>query len=1441
MAAVGRRHRRPPRRWWQHGFRILAAGGCLLIVAYAALPLWFPEDHLARWLQRDLSKQVGAAVTVRDLSLSWQRGIVIGQISVADSTDPSGLPILTAGPVRVEFSPLRMALFHRTGWMEIESARVRLKADDAWKWNLAEVRLPSVTLLVDRTRVSRAVATLEFPHRPRPWVLEIGDLQVTAGAGLPVQHLTMSAILSHGQERSPLALKASLPGGQDNPMLEFSFGSLDLGEFGLIDALDMPLRRLDGLCSGSANLPVVQGRITGGDLDVRIENLDIQPVDGPDLPLIPQAGISVDVDVDLPTGMVDLKDLKVRGPGIVLEGDTRFHAALLGGRWLAVKHLDIRWGAVEPVVLERLLLGGVERPIGVPEVDGVVKFAFELDHDPTERALSADIDLDATGAGIARNGRVLKPKGRPCVANLRGRTRTQTWQVDIEKLDLRLGANRVSGQGMLGNALQFWADWTDPDPDEPLLRLGEHAAELSGQCEWRVTELESLRSLSPMLSEALAPVLLEGELTGRWGISREIGSRLEAHCFCPVGTSLRYGDAFAKPTDQPMLARFVLDYDRQARRVREAGVRFTCGPAEVEVQLDEASVRVSGADEMPAQLVGRGSWNVAGVEDLLSMWRPSRTWKAELRGRAGGEITVSADRKEGVGLAGTAELTELGFVAREFFHKPQGESARMDWSIRWRQDAPALDLAMDGRTEGGRAKMDATVLSDSVSLRADVSITDVEWLCEHAPSLAALTKEMDLRGAADVSAELDGREDLMTGRAAIEATDLHVLLPGGGRKEPGTSFQASAEVALRRLRSGGVAGIDVPTWTVLLDESKAGGSLMLEGVDSPETAIVEASAKYTLAIDEGLRAASPALARMAEEWGMGGVVHGALHVAGNANEVDFRGELVADDLSVRMQIGRPEAGEPSPAVASVEKPACLNANASFEMTLLPHDRRLSVRRLDAAVGPLRLMADARLTLGSGEPVGGESLTAIKSNFRLWAQEEDGPGILTPGLPVQIVSGGFSLDGQLSTQAAGATLAYASIRVDELKLDAEGVGVLLDGSIDLTDLKWGDDYSLASLACPSLRIKTEGLDAWMTADLQDLQMAANTPRILRLPTGDAAIAAAVVDVPELEQTWQRFAKSRSPVDPSGPVPDVREARRRARQWVVNLERMLEGTNLAISFEADRVLGFPDEISDLRCDANSVAGRGTAAGGQLRLSYAAGVSGGTVRETIRADLSREQPMLQTETEVRDMQASEFLQPQIAAQFPGNILHGSMWTRRELSVPLVHALAETLNPQARAYPVGEGVTRLLDGVTEGRAAPHFVTRLLPGLNLVEYEYDEMVGFATYEEDGAVLNDMVFSGKRYDMYIEGLTNAEGRAEYEVGVILLGTPQTPAMNHQLKLGRIPILKFRARIEDGRKLDEQVTYPWPNEAAFSMFVRNNLFYRLWLERQRQPSPATPGP
>jgi hypothetical protein len=181
-------------------------------------------------------------------------------------------------------------------------------------------------------------------------------------------------------------------------------------------------------------------------------------------------------------------------------------------------------------------------------------------------------------------------------------------------------------------------------------------------------------------------------------------------------------------------------------------------------------------------------------------------------------------------------------------------------------------------------------------------------------------------------------------------------------------------------------------------------------------------------------------------------------------------------------------------------------------------------------------------------------------------------------------------------------------------------------------------------------------------------------------------------------------------------------------------------------------------------------------------------------------------------------------------------TMRTQQPLNALLMHARDERYVTRQQ----GESRTTLIEGVTQGKAAPPWLTRFFPGLDLVEYSYNRMVGFSTIKADGMVENDLIFSGRQYDLYVEGRTDAQQVGNYTIGVILVSGPQSPDFNHQNRLGRVPLLKWRARIVDGKRVDEEVSYPWPNEAAFDVFVKNNPLIRPLMPAVSGGRAAPPG-
>jgi len=261
---------------------------------------------------------------------------------------------------------------------------------------------------------------------------------------------------------------------------------------------------------------------------------------------------------------------------------------------------------------------------------------------------------------------------------------------------------------------------------------------------------------------------------------------------------------------------------------------------------------------------------------------------------------------------------------------------------------------------------------------------------------------------------------------------------------------------------------------------------------------------------------------------------------------------------------------------------------------------------------------------------------------------------------------------------------------------------------------------------------------------------------------------------------------------------------------------------------------DEAVEQFYDFKSFSGQATVDYGYVSLEIAAGLNSGTLRRRFQTHLADEAPVVRYEAELVDVIATENIRPQIALSFPGNTVTGFFNKEDDLQMLLQAVIANSVDWRYPLRPTGEAKTIAIEGITEGQAAPKFITRLFPGLNTAQYEYKKMTAFADYAEDGLVINDMVFDGEKYDLYMDGTTDTENIGRYEIGVILLSQPQSAEWNHKYRQGRLPILKFEGRIENGKLHDVVVNYPWPNETLYIVFMKNNYLYRVWLEQKRRP-------
>jgi len=157
--------------------------------------------------------------------------------------------------------------------------------------------------------------------------------------------------------------------------------------------------------------------------------------------------------------------------------------------------------------------------------------------------------------------------------------------------------------------------------------------------------------------------------------------------------------------------------------------------------------------------------------------------------------------------------------------------------------------------------------------------------------------------------------------------------------------------------------------------------------------------------------------------------------------------------------------------------------------------------------------------------------------------------------------------------------------------------------------------------------------------------------------------------------------------------------------------------------------------------------------------------------------------------------------------------------------------LNPDN--YAVGSGELIIEGGVVTGKAAPDYVTQLLPQLDFARFEFQRMHDWFDKHADGRVDHHMIFRGSTYHIYADGYSTADRRIHYEVGVDFLASfdKQSWATSGQ---GRLPLFTKDGRVgPDGKLLNERVRYVPLWKLANSVFVSNNLIETSYLALREQ--------
>lgn len=1431
---------RQRRQWWQVALRVLTILAIILTITYAALPWWLPKTWLKNYIADDMQRQMGVGVTINELRVNWSDGLELRGIKIDSPAEFGAEPIADIESIRFDFSPLTALFKKKIDWMEINSPNLFVRFDDAGNCNATPLTRLKFDIESDQTSIHEAVATLKLPDHDKLLRLNVGDMQLIGGQLENIKRITMSASFEQPTGDAPISLKMAEESGKGDitKTASFSFSNIDLEQLPLAKLLGLPVSKFAGRSSGLLELQCTrQGKVEQFNCNITIQNLQAQPIGAEQLPVIPNARLIISAALDpIVAGTLKLNSIEVLLPGIDLIGSASMSLDVLAGGWQAIDNLDMT-GTIDPAKLAAVFTGKPILPSGIT-AEGPVFVSAKMRHDGPRLKLS--FSADGRNVTISRDGRILKPAGRKLLAEIDGELDHRTSSLTVVNSKLELGENHISGHGKIHSIRRLAEAAAGIRSKETARTAIRELANLEWESSWHVSELESLADLHPGIAAILGRAKLTGHLEGKASASPDGNGRLTVTVEIPADTKLSLGKNFVKPKDQTVR----LEITGTANEAKQAvsDIKMSLAIGKTLIELTNGNFGLNPKKES-FDTHFSGILKATDVEHLCDWLPKTSPFRNALRGSLRGEI----DFKQYGNISDLhveINLADLVAEKNDFFVKTENEPAEIIADISLvGTDGGAPSGEAEISTSVGYTELQAVVAwsgrqskkSNKIVFLGNLDIFDAGWLLNHCPILTRRMKGGKLSGP--ISAMVQGNSDndrteLLVG---VNADKLNIAIPGKHIRIKRADVPMAAVIQCTLQKGDNMATLAVKRAKIAIAKNsiEASGEAVLDsGTPKPTVKKFNAEIKATITADEILCDLLPELAELAGKCNVAGSIAATATINGDENRLSLKSNINADKLSFdEFKLFEPNNADPLASKLAgfcrLAKPSGLPASSEIELSASSDWSKIKINHLGARIGDIELLADgnALLTLSAaGLPV---DATLTDAHIAITAERLDKLATVLPALSKTELAGDATIEAELTNSGGTIEIPYVTAVFNDITGLVGEYEFLVNGGFIAEKISLADKHAGIG------RVWTEGLKLhlgsnriWLLGDITDP---------LDKPAGTIDVLAEQIDDREIMKLLARFTPD-GKVDNGFDDEVAKQLANTAQQAIDRARPLLMSADLKVRLSIDRLLTFDKSIEQLYDVRHALAGL-TVLKGRVTASYDAGLNGGMLRTQMTTHLADAEPTITRTAVMLDLVAAENLQPQLERFFPGNICRGSFTRSENVQMPLRDMLANAMDARYTLRPVGEAKTITTDGTLIGKGAPDFVTAVFPGLNLTKYNYKKMTGFAEFVDDGSAVNDMVFSGD-YDLYIEGVTDADNIGRYQVGVILLGSPQSPEWNHIYKQGRLPILKWKARIENGKLYDEVVKYPWPNETLFTIVLKNNIFYRLWLNRDKGASIQT---
>jgi hypothetical protein len=557
---------------------------------------------------------------------------------------------------------------------------------------------------------------------------------------------------------------------------------------------------------------------------------------------------------------------------------------------------------------------------------------------------------------------------------------------------------------------------------------------------------------------------------------------------------------------------------------------------------------------------------------------------------------------------------------------------------------------------------------------------------------------------------------------------------------------------------------------------------------------IEVSGLVEAEADAALRHLTPAVDRWIDRLGLVGRVAGGLRIVATPASTRLSGRLDTTRAHVSVvlpggtRFTKPIGAEASLAVDVERCRAGASSGQGGDQSVIIHEAVLTA-------GDNQADLSGQLDL---RPVAGERLAPSRGSLHVGStcRRLDRLQGFLPDLAWPPVRGGLAanLDFELSDGAW--RVGPSDVTLRDVAFNADDIPVHADGRVE---------YSGHDVLCDSLALR---------AGTSEIVLSGRGAISSDSPVIQAGVHAPHLDIDELARLYQIVSSRRS----GGAQPS--EATSGSRVW-----DFLGRASLDIAAQVDRLqLTAPDieRRADLRAVSVSVSGHE----GVIELPLQISVDGGVITGRIKFFLREGKPYFDVAYSAERIAPKDLVQAYVRRSFPGFVAEGPL-TLIDRSLQRIGV------PQAQGnYPVGSGEWIIDGGYVEGKAAPDWMTRIFPGLNLARYDFLRMHDWFTKQENGRVDHRMIFQGRYYHLYMEGHTDADRSINYEVGIDLLAKLDSKYWVESGQ-GRIPLFIKTGRIRDDGTLEAEHVEYMPMPRVIESVVQSNVVKTVYYALRKQ--------